>query len=155
MKRICTKCAEEKEPSEFYQRSNKRGVDTQCKECIKKQTRKWKSENFDKKKEANIRWHLSKRYGITIEQYNELLKKQKDCCAICDKHKDEFKVRLAVDHNHITGEIRGLLCTFCNHRLIGRHRDGNLLRKMAEYVDGGTGWFVPKKKKIVKRKKNV
>lgn len=155
MKRVCTKCEEEKPISDFYQRSNNRGVDSQCKVCIRRQTKEGKQENPERKKEANIRWHLSKRYGITLEQYNDILQKQNNCCAICDKHKDEFKVRLAVDHNHVTGEIRGLLCTFCNHRLIGRHRDGNLLRKMADYVDGGTGLFVPKKKKTVKRKKNV
>ncbi len=95
---------------------------------------------------------LSKKYGITIEQYNELLEKQDHCCAICDKHENEFKTRLAVDHNHETGEIRGLLCTYCNHRLIGRHRDGTLLRKMADYVDQGTGWFVPSRPRTKKRK---
>ena len=83
-----------------------------------------------------------------------MLDKQDHCCAICDKHKSEFNQNLAVDHNHVTGEIRGLLCTYCNHRVIGRHRDGNLLRKMADYVDQGTGWFVPKQKRPIKRRPN-
>jgi len=100
-------------------------------------------------------YSLKKKYGITVKQYDELLEKQNQCCAICDKHASEFKTRLAVDHNHVTGEIRGLLCTYCNHRLIGRHRDGALLRKMADYVDQGTGWYVPprQQKTRVKRKK--
>lgn len=97
---------------------------------------------------------LMKKYGITLEQYNQMLDKQDHCCAICDKHKSEFNQNLAVDHNHVTGEIRGLLCTYCNHRVIGRHRDGNLLRKMADYVDQGTGWFVPKQKRPIKRRPN-
>lgn len=103
--------------------------------------------------DAGRRSHLRLKYGITIEQYNELLHKQKGCCALCDRPQTEFKTRLAVDHNHATGEIRGLLCAYCNHRVIGRHRDGTLLRRMADYVDQGTGWFVPKRKKTVKRKK--
>lgn len=81
-----------------------------------------------------------------------MLKEQDESCAICDRHKDEFKVNLAVDHNHVTGEIRGLLCSYCNHRSVGRHRDGSLLRKIADYLDKGTGLFVPKKKKPVKRR---
>lgn len=96
--------------------------------------------------------HLRLKYGITLEQYNELLSGQNDCCAICERHKDEFKINLAVDHNHSTGEVRGLLCSYCNHRVIGRHRDGELLRKMAAYVERKTGWFVPKRKRPIKRK---
>jgi hypothetical protein len=40
-----------------------------------------------------------------------------------------------------------LLCRYCNHRLVGRHRDSRLLRRIADYLDVGTGWFVPEKKK--------
>lgn len=96
---------------------------------------------------------LRRVYGITIEQYDTLLERQGDACAICRRASGEFRTRLAVDHNHQTGEIRGLLCNYCNHRVVGRHRDGDLLRRMADYVDQGTGWFVPKRKKTVKRRK--
>ena len=74
--------------------------------------------------------------------------------AICEKHQDDLKKRMAVDHNHITGEIRGLLCDYCNHRLVGRHRDGQLLRKIADYVDQGTGKYVPKKKRRTTKRKS-
>lgn len=98
--------------------------------------------------------HLRAKYGITEEQYDVMLTKQKDSCALCERPASIFKTRLAVDHNHFTGEIRGLLCSYCNHRVIGRHKDATLLRKMADYVDQGTGWFVPKRQRPVKRKKN-
>lgn len=98
--------------------------------------------------------HLKRLYGITVEMYDSLLLKQDSRCAICGKHQDEFPKRLAVDHDHKTGEIRGLLCTYCNHRVVGRHTDGSLLRRIADYVDQGTGWFVPPKPKR-KRKKYV
>lgn len=54
------------------------------------------------------------KYGITLEQYNNLLREQDHCCAICLKHESEFSKRLSVDHCHGTGNIRELLCTLCN-----------------------------------------
>jgi len=43
-----------------------------------------------------------------------MFEEQKGCCVICGRHQTEFKTRLAVDHNHKTGEVRGLLCRPCN-----------------------------------------
>jgi DNA-directed RNA polymerase subunit RPC12/RpoP len=103
-------------------------------------------------------YHLRRLYGITPEQYDELLERQQGKCAVCLKDKEEFNVRLAVDHDHVSGEIRGLLCRYCNHRLVGRHRDSAVLRRIADYLDLGTGWFVPPKKKRRRkttRSKNV
>ncbi|OYV33228.1 MAG: hypothetical protein B7Z80_24710 [Rhodospirillales bacterium 20-64-7] len=86
--------------------------------------------------------HLRRKFGITLDQYNELSAKQNDCCAICDKHRTEFDKEFAVDHNENTGEIRGLLCFYCNYKLVADHTDGTLLRKVADYVEGGIGLFV-------------
>lgn len=97
--------------------------------------------------------YLKRIYGISVAQYNELLEKQNHSCALCGKHEDQEKHNLCVDHNHITGEIRGLLCRYCNHKLVGRHRDGTLLRRIANYVEQGTGWFVPKRIKKKRRKR--
>lgn len=130
------------------------GLDRQCKNC-KQDYENDKYQDPEKRariRERQIAHSLKRRYGITREQYEDMLTGQKGCCAICERHHSVFKTRLAVDHNHITGEIRGLLCNNCNRRLVGRHRDGDLLRKIADYVDQGTGMFVPKKKRPVKRK---
>lgn len=62
---------------------------------------------------------------------------------MCDRPAEQFKTNLCVDHDHKTGEIRGLLCTWCNRYIVGKHTDGELLRKIAKYVEQGTGWFVP------------
>lgn len=97
-------------------------------------------------------YNLKRLYGITPEQYDDMLAAQNGCCAICDRHETEFPVRLAVDHDHISGEIRGLLCRYCNHRVVGRHRDSALLRKVADYVERKTGLFVPVRKKRRKRR---
>lgn len=150
--RTCRKCGEEQHISEYRKRPFADGFHTQCKTCTDENSEQHRQENIEKRKSQDRARNLRNKFGITIEQYNELLEKQNHCCAICDRHEDEFKTRMAVDHNHATGEIRGLLCTYCNHRVIGRHRNGDMLRKMADYVDQGTGWFVPKKKRPVKRK---
>jgi hypothetical protein len=57
-------------------------------------------------------------YGMTLETYELLLQFQGGLCAIC--RRPPKKQRLAVDHNHKTGAIRGLLCFVCNHRVLGR-----------------------------------
>jgi len=53
-------------------------------------------------------------YKITVEDYDKKLKEQNYCCAICNRNRDIFKRNLSVDHNHKTGEVRGLLCVICN-----------------------------------------
>ena len=58
--------------------------------------------------------HYRHKYSITIEEYNRLFRRQKGCCAICRIHQDKLKRRLAIDHNHKTGKIRGLVCQKCN-----------------------------------------
>ena len=103
-----------------------------------------KPEYRAKKRQQKIRYDLWSKYGLTEEQYFTLFNNQNGCCAICDKHQDEFTIRLAVDHSSFTGEIRGLLCTYCNHTLVGRRKDGDELRKAADYIENGTGLFVPK-----------
>ena len=100
-------------------------------------------------------YNLMRRYGITLEQYDSMLTAQDGRCAVCKKHHTEFKINLAVDHDHKTGEVYGLLCTYCNQRFIGRDRDPQKYRNAAEFLDKGTGWFVPEDapKRTKKRKK--
>ena len=82
--------------------------------------------------------HLKKRYGITIEQYNEMLAEQNGCCAICEKPEaNEIggkTTSLAVDHDHTTGKIRALLCSNCNRGLGLFNDDAALLAKAQSYV---------------------
>lgn len=149
----CSACECEKEVDEFYSTTRTGFPSHKCKECTKQDVNKYRTENAEKKAETSRAYHLKKKYGITVEQYDEMLENQNHRCLICDKHEDDVKTRLAVDHNHITGEIRGLLCTYCNHRIVGRHRDGNLLRKIADYIEQGTGLFVPPQRPKKRKRK--
>ena len=71
----------------------------------------------DKKRLTYSRaYHLKQTYGLTLEQYDEMLEQQDSVCAICGETNLDGK-RLYVDHNHETGKVRGLLCLKCNNRL--------------------------------------
>lgn len=63
---------------------------------------------------VNRNCHFKASYGIDLEQYNVMFQKQQGYCKICGKHQSQFKRRLAVDHDHATGKVRGLLCCRCN-----------------------------------------
>jgi hypothetical protein len=72
------------------------------------------------------------RYGLTVEQYRELLAKTDGKCSVCgDKHSG-----MHVDHSHRTGKVRGLLCKHCN-LAIGHAKDSPArLRALAKYLEG-------------------
>jgi hypothetical protein len=75
--------------------------------------KKYREENKDKAKE----YKLLKTYNITLNDYNEMFKKQEGKCGICKKHQNKLNRRLYVDHDHSTGKVRELLCTSCNFKL--------------------------------------
>lgn len=64
----------------------------------------------------------------------DLIDKHGDTCAICKKPGSHFKKRLAVDHNHKTNKIRGLLCFRCNKFILGRQTRESVI-KMLQYLN--------------------
>lgn len=98
--------------------------------------------------------HIKRQYGITREQYNEILGSH---CPICLRGYSPANPA-CVDHDHATGEVRGILCRNCNHRVVGRLRDHELVQRIADYLTPPfTGWIVPKtrKKKRTRRPPRV
>ena len=83
------------------------------KEQIAIQKRTWRRRNPEQYKARYTKRNIEK-YGITVEQYHEMLKDQNSQCAICQKHSLDLNQRLCIDHDHRTGRIRGLLCRQCN-----------------------------------------
>jgi excisionase family DNA binding protein len=114
------------------------------KDSIKLSHQQWRDENKDKKAEwrrnnpdknkqyckdyyaDNARkvcdQQRFKKYNITQEQYNLLLKTQEEACAICRSKTAGGQGTWHIDHDHVTGAIRGLLCTQCN-TMIGLAKD--------------------------------
>lgn len=91
--------------------------------------RDWKQRNPEKVAAQRRR----RNYGISDLEFNELLVKQGGLCAICKKE-SVGKKTLDVDHDHDTGEIRGLLCFHCNTGL-GHFRDSaELLQAAKDYL---------------------
>jgi len=78
---------------------------------------------------------LKHNFGITLVDYNRMLEEQEFRCKICFVHEGEFTRKLAVDHNHKTGKIRGLLCGQCNTALGKVKEDRNILLSMIKYID--------------------
>jgi hypothetical protein len=82
---------------------------------------------------------FKRRYGITLAGYNALLEKQGGVCAIChqpqrETHKNGKAYMLAVDHDHSTGKVRGLLCNKCNQALGALSDSVTLLQRAIDYL---------------------
>lgn len=78
--------------------------------------------------------HLKSMYGITLEQFNQMLTSQDNKCGICEEPFKDRK-RTHVDHNHKTGRIRQLLCQECNHALGLFKENKRILLKAVEYLN--------------------
>lgn len=100
--------------------------------------REYREANAARKRELRLA-HL---YAITVELYNEMLEQQGGVCAIC-RGEETRTVKgticsLAVDHDHETGRVRGLLCQACNAALGGFRDDPALLERAADYLKEGS-----------------
>lgn len=78
-------------------------------------------------KDSNMR----RMYGISLEEFRQLLETQQGICAACDEELE----KPVLDHNHITGKIRGIICSACNLALGMTKDSSKKLRKLADYVD--------------------
>lgn len=103
-------------------------------ELAEKSRNRYGNKTPAERKEANRAYALKHEYGLTVEQYDHMLAEQGGVCALCSRPPG---VRLlAVDHDHDTGRVRGLLCVRCNTALgsLGDNEEG-LLRAVA-YLRG-------------------
>lgn len=124
----CLKCGCAKTPTNTsIDKRRNDGLCIYCKHCLKKQrntpeaikSRKEKQKEYYTKNKNTIlintrEYNLKKKFNILEEDYLSILKLQNYSCEICGKNEKEFVRRLAVDHCHSTGKIRGLLCHNCN-----------------------------------------
>jgi len=116
----CPRCQDYRPLGEFgkrYDKENKYAA--YCKPCTKSYNRSRRLEVI---------------YGLTQEEFDFLMLCQDYRCAICGGK--PRKHMLSVDHDHKTGEVRGLLCSRCNHKLLGSaNDDAERLRKAADYLE--------------------
>lgn len=137
--KTCTVCKELKEKINFY-RSKKAidGLGYRCKACDIIARKNYRLRNRESALASQRRRNYKIKYGITVDRYNEILQIQNGCCAICRTSKSSGphgSQRLAIDHCHDTGKVRGLLCNNCN-RAVGLFKDDPIVLKSAiEYLD--------------------
>ena len=125
MEATCEHCG-----TDFELRLGRWGHPRKSKYCGQNcQTAAWKQRNPEKAKSYASRTpegrrdsYLEKTYGITTEDWDEMIKKQKYRCAICGVHHSKVERTFVVDHDHETGQVRGLLCHSCNV-MLGHAKD--------------------------------
>lgn len=104
--------------------------------------RAWRDRNPERARSYSRKHLLTKKYGITPDEYDALLEQQGGTCALChqpERVKDRMgRIRewLSVDHDHSTGAVRGLLCHHCNATLGHVNEDAALLLRMVGYIGG-------------------
>lgn len=132
----CPKCDTAKPISNFYRnRASRTGFNTYCKPCQNAANERSKAKNPDRQKEYDRRTWLKRRFGPDgMDTYERLMVEQGGVCAICGQA-CASGMRLAIDHNHQTGKLRGLLCRDCNTSL-GKFGDSvERLREAVAYLE--------------------
>ncbi len=136
----CSKCGVEKQKSEFFRTgkhpSGKEKFRGDCKECSSKDTAAWRAKNRAHYNGYMGNWRtnnpdkirfidMKRNYGLTEERYKQMIIDQSGLCKICKKG-PTGKRPLAIDHNHETGKVRGLLCYRCNQAIAILDNKGHL-----------------------------
>jgi len=147
MKR-CTCCKEDRPRSDFNKdKTRSDGLAATCRPCHKTISAKNYKNNKDKRSangKRNYRknpgrhreyelWH---KYGLTVDDYNEMLFLQNNRCVICQQEfvKTGRNSPAHVDHCHKSGEVRAILCTNCDHLLGNAKDDINILQNAIKYL---------------------
>ena len=133
---VCKRCGASKDEDDFpVDRRNGRrsGRSSWCRACTREYKQAYNAAHYtpaETKRASNLRYYrknwttvrerqvvqrLMYRYGLSAEEYESMLAEQGGGCAICGRLPKAK--RLNVDHDHVTGEVRGLLCYVCNTRL--------------------------------------
>lgn len=158
----CSRCKETKPVSEFHKATKAAdGLQGFCKACAKTAYDKWREDNreavnermrgirknwTEERRQHSREWQRDynreksrfKKYGITKEQYLQMVEDQEGLCAICRKPYDWENSALYIDHCHTTGKVRGLLCRTCNKGLGYFHDDVAVLARAIEYLKKAT-----------------
>lgn len=154
--KTCNSCAIEKPLTDFYSQDGSRHR-SMCKTCYSahnsQQRQKHREKRVDYDKSRGTGWdrtgrenyepskpekhdkYLERTYGITLQQYDEMLSAQGGKCAICKEDCNRStSERLCVDHCHETGLVRGLLCFKCNVGLGRFDDDTSILYRAIDYL---------------------
>lgn len=135
----CNRCGVAKSLDDFHKnKSSKDGHGTRCKPCSAAYNKEWQARNPEKARES---WKKSfaktydpvrnkvRKYGLTVEEFNDMVLGQESRCAICNEERE-----LHIDHCHSSGKVRGLLCLQCNTALGNMNDSVETLQRAIEYL---------------------
>lgn len=141
--KVCPTCGAEKPHAEYYKSKNRRdGMSWECATCVKARvmshynldrSRAYRAKHKEKYDDLARRNRLAT-FGITPAEYDQMLAAQGGVCAICGGGEWSTR-RLAVDHCHKTGKVRGILCSHCNVTLGQMKENPQALRAAADYLE--------------------
>lgn len=136
--KFCSGCGTDKPLAAFHLSRKKTGAHGRqawCKDCARVAQQNHRDRNPGMGYRVVRKSKLKLSYGLTVEGYDALLGGQNFACAICVRPAAAEGKRLAVDHDHETGQVRGLLCAKCN-RGIGLFNDSPVtLNAAAGYLN--------------------
>jgi hypothetical protein len=138
--KACRKCGLRKSLDQFNKKtSSSDGYRHECRVCQKFDANLRYLRDPEKHKERtkeNQRAYTAKKFGLGSDGLSALYEKQNSKCAICGITEEEHGKYLAIDHDHATGNVRGLLCMACNTGL-GNFKDNlDYLRMAIKYLEG-------------------
>ena len=133
-----------------YDKSNKKR-----KKLLKKFYKKYYLKRKQEYRERDRKFKLNRFYNLTLEEYQSIFIRQNGRCAICDRDLKKLLITPDIDHNHLTGEVRGILCRRCNIAISYFDNDIGWLRMAIKYLKLGIaqarrGWA--EKKDIINTK---
>lgn len=137
----CPGCESEKDSSLYYvDRASSDGLSCRCKSCIDAH-QALKPKTPERNRIDARRWTLRTKFGLTEEAYASMLAGQLGLCAICgqpetNNGRSGAVKPLAIDHDHKSGKVRGLLCDNCNQALGRMEDDPERLEAAARYLRG-------------------
>lgn len=138
MDKTCISCREVKPLTDFY--SVKEGKRSQrphsyCKPCTNRKQREWDKSHPDRVKARSRRYNLKREYGMSIEDFDQMLARQDGRCSICLSPSPKWKHGWNIDHCHKTGKIRAILCSNCNKTLGLLGESIPTLHRMIQYIE--------------------
>lgn len=140
--KICSTCFLSKSIDDFYRKprynqypDSLAGRSHTCKACSLDARRKHYAANKQLCAESDRNSRYKRVYGISLNEYNDMLKQQNFSCLGCKTKQEQLKRRLVVDHDHKTGKVRGLLCIPCNLTLGYVSDKPEILKNLITYLN--------------------
>ena len=147
--KVCVKCETRKPASKFSQdKSRTDGLYSYCKDCKAAMVRGYVEKNREdvrsrqrarnktpQGRRATRSQNLKTKFGISVREFDERFRAQDKCCAICKRRRKTKDKSFALDHDHSTGSLRGILCHSCNRALGLADDNTRLLRAAIKYLE--------------------